>query len=116
MAYLLGLKGPQAKQTFQLDKERILLGRNANCDIVFPANDFAVSREHACLLRVQNKFFIEDMGSRNGTFLNNNQVKARQEVKDGDKIRICDFIYSFHDAQPAAKPPLAAATMDLAPD
>lgn len=119
MAYLLGLKGPNAKQTFQLDKERTLLGRNANCDIVFPANDFAVSREHACILKIQNKFYVEDMGSRNGTFLNNTQVQARQEVKDGDKIRICDFLYSFHDTKPVAEKPAVApiaATVDLTPE
>ena len=58
MASLLVLKGLNAQQSIPLDKDRILLGRNANCDIVLPANDFAVSREHACILRVQGKFFI----------------------------------------------------------
>src|SRR6516225_11782394 len=77
MAYLVVLKGANAKESIRLDKDRILLGRNANCDVVFPANDFAVSREHACIVRVQDQFFIEDLGSRNGTFLNNQQVTAR---------------------------------------
>ena len=74
MAYLIVLKGQNAKESISLEKDRIVLGRNANCDIVFPANDFAVSREHACILRMQSKFYLEDMGSRNGTFLNNQQV------------------------------------------
>jgi serine phosphatase RsbU (regulator of sigma subunit) len=106
MAHLFVLKGQNAKQTIQLDKDKVLLGRNANCDIVFPANDFAVSREHACIVRVQNKFFIEDLGSRNHTYLNNQELTARQPLKDNDRIRICDFLYSFHEALPAAKPPL----------
>ena len=106
MAHLLVLKGLNAKQSFALDKERTLLGRNASCDIVFPANDFAVSREHACILRVEDKFFLEDMGSRNGTFLNNQQLSERTQLNDNDKIRICDFLYSFHDSAPAAKHPL----------
>jgi phosphoserine phosphatase RsbU/P len=111
MTYLLVLKGPNAKQTYQLDKDRVLLGRNSNCDIVFPANDFAISREHACILRQQDKFFIEDMGSRNGTFVNNTQIQSRLELKDSDKIRICDFLYSFHNTTspirntPATPPP-----------
>jgi sigma-B regulation protein RsbU (phosphoserine phosphatase) len=99
MTYLMVLKGPNAKQTYQLDKDRVLLGRNSNCDIVFPANDFAISREHACIVRQQDKFFIEDMGSRNGTFVNNTQISSRLELKDSDKIRICDFLYSFHDSK-----------------
>ena len=88
MAYLLVLKGLNAKQSITLDKDRSVLGRNANCDVVFPANDFAVSREHACILRVQYQFFIEDLGSRNGTYVNNQPVASRQPLRDGDKIRI----------------------------
>jgi len=110
MAYLLVLKGQNAKQSISLDKDRIVLGRNANCDVVFPANDFAVSREHACILRMQSTFYIEDMGSRNGTYLNNQPVTARQQLKDDDKIRICDFLYSFHETQPAGNKPLPEGT------
>src|SRR5438128_11393812 len=113
MAYLLVLKGQNAKQSISLEKDRVVLGRNANCDVVFPANDFAVSREHACILRTQAKFFIEDMGSRNGTFVNNQQVTSRQQLKDSDNIRICDFLYSFHETPPVPKPPLPA---DMTPE
>jgi serine phosphatase RsbU (regulator of sigma subunit)/pSer/pThr/pTyr-binding forkhead associated (FHA) protein len=108
MAYLLVLKGLNARQTIALEKDRTVLGRNANCDIVFPANDFAVSREHACILRIQSKFFIEDMGSRNGTYVNNQPVTARTPLKENDRIRICDFLYTFLETLPAAKPPLPA--------
>src|SRR5262249_9660796 len=100
------LKGANAKQSVPLDKDRILLGRNASCDIVFPANDFAVSREHACIVRVQNQFFIEDLGSRNGTFVNNQQVTARTQLNDNDRVRISDFLYSFHSSLEATRPPL----------
>ena len=106
MVYLLVLKGVNAKQTIALDKDRILVGRNSNCDIVLPATDFAVSREHACILRDQRKFFIEDMGSRNGTYVNNQPITERRQLKDNDRIRICDFLYSFHETPPAQKPPL----------
>src|SRR5262249_31868445 len=97
MAYLYVLKGANANESIALEKDRILLGRNATCDIVFPANDFAVSREHACIVRVANQFFIEDLGSRNGTFLNNQPVTTRTPLNDNDRVRICDFVYSFHN-------------------
>jgi phosphoserine phosphatase RsbU/P len=106
MAYLIVLKGQNPKESIALDKDRILLGRNANCDIIFPANDFAVSREHACILRQGGRYFLEDLGSRNGTFLNNQPVNARLPLKDNDKIRICDFLYSFHETTPSSKRPL----------
>ena len=113
MAYLVVLKGANAKESIRLDKDRILLGRNANCDVVFPANDFAVSREHACIVRVQDQFFIEDLGSRNGTFLNNQQVTTRTPLNENDRVRICDFLYSFHESLEATRPPLPA---DLRPE
>jgi serine phosphatase RsbU (regulator of sigma subunit) len=106
MAYLLVVKGNDAKRRITLEKDRILLGRNANCDIVLPANDFAISREHACILRLQGKFFIEDMGSRNGTYVNNQAITERRALNDRDRIRICDFLYSFHEIAPSQKPPL----------
>jgi serine phosphatase RsbU (regulator of sigma subunit) len=106
MAYLVVLKGANAKEKIPLNKDRILLGRNANCDIVFPANDFAVSREHACIVRVEKNFFIEDLGSRNGTFVNNQQVTSRTQLTENDRVRICDFVYSFHDSLEASRPPL----------
>lgn len=106
MAHLVVLKGLNAKQSIPLDKDRILLGRNANCDIVLPANDFAVSREHACILRMGGTFFIEDMGSRNGTYVNNQPVTERRQLNDNDRIRICDFLYGFHEIPPVPKPPL----------
>jgi hypothetical protein len=104
MAYLLVVKGNDAKRRIPLDKDRTLMGRNANCDIVLPANDFAISREHVCILRLQGQFFIEDMGSRNGTYLNNQAVTERRPLHDRDRIRICDFLYSFHEAPPTQKP------------
>src|SRR5262249_42869102 len=110
MAYLLVVKGANPKETIPLENDRILLGRNANCDIVFPANDFAVSREHACIVRIQNQFFIEDLGSRNGTYLNNQPIKTRTLLSDNDKVRICDFQYSFHNA--VTTTPAAAAAPD----
>ena len=106
MAHLVVLKGLNAKQSITLEKDRILLGRNASCDIVLPANDFAVSREHACILRIQGKFFIEDMGSRNGTYVNNQSVTERRQLSDNDRIRICDFLYGYHETPSIQKPPL----------
>jgi len=103
MASLLVLKGGTPNQRISLDKDRTVLGRNADCGVVI--NVPAVSREHACILRVQGTFYLEDLGSRNGTFLNNQQVTSRLQLKDNDKIKICDFLCSFHDATRKPLPP-----------
>src|SRR5436309_1828945 len=66
------------------------------CHFVIPIT--SVSREHAQILRVNGKFFIEDLQSRNGTKVNNQTIAARTQLKDKDKIQICDFLASFQEA------------------
>jgi serine phosphatase RsbU (regulator of sigma subunit)/pSer/pThr/pTyr-binding forkhead associated (FHA) protein len=73
------------------------LGRSPECQVVIPVT--SVSREHAYILRVNGQFFIEDQKSRNGTFVNNEQITQRRLLKNNDKIRICDFQATFHDAR-----------------
>src|SRR5262249_48111056 len=63
----------------------------------------AVSRAHAHILRVHDKYYIEDMKSRNGTYLNNEPITQRTLLKDNDRIKICDFLCTFHEA-PEMKP------------
>lgn len=52
-----------------------------------------ISREHFKILTRDGKFFVEDLGSMNGTKLNGNQIKGKGqvEIKFGDVISICKF-------------------------
>jgi phosphoserine phosphatase RsbU/P len=78
-----------------LDGDKFILGRNPECTIVIPIT--SVSREHAQILRVEGHYFIEDKQSRNGTFVNNQAVTSRTQLKNNDKIRICDFVAVFQE-------------------
>ena len=100
MATLQILKTPGTNQgaTVPLEGERIVIGRNPDCGIVIPVT--SVSREHAQLLRVQGKYHIEDMQSRNGTFVNNQAISSRVQLKNNDRIRICDFLAVFVEKLP----------------
>src|SRR6476661_737394 len=102
MAALQILKGPNEGSILSLDGDRFILGRNPDCGIVIPVT--SVSREHAQILRVQGKFFIEDKQSRNGTFVNNQAINQRTPLKNNDRIRICDFIAAFLDGPTAQEP------------
>jgi serine phosphatase RsbU (regulator of sigma subunit)/pSer/pThr/pTyr-binding forkhead associated (FHA) protein len=92
------LKGPNEGSVIPLEGDRFVLGRNPDCGIVIPVT--SVSREHAQILRVQGKYFIEDKQSRNGTFVNNQAINARTALKNNDRIRICDFIAAFLEQAP----------------
>ncbi|MBV9122233.1 MAG: FHA domain-containing protein, partial [Planctomycetes bacterium] len=89
MASLLVLKGANQGQSIPLSTDKVILGRDPNCQVVL--NGTAVSRTHALILRLQEKFFLEDLKSRNGTFLNNEPITGRKQLKNNDRIKICDF-------------------------
>ena len=94
MAYLVSNDSSATRH--ELTKTEYVLGRHPDCDIVVDAG--AVSRQHARLSREGAKFFVEDMQSRNGTYVNGRMVYGRYGLTEGDQIRVCDVSFTFHSA------------------
>jgi uncharacterized protein YegL len=92
-AYLAGTGGGLAGKRVQLGRGG-LLGRGPNCQLVIP--DPSVSREHARLIFTQGRWFIQDLGSRSGTFINNQRVQ-NAPLKDGVSIRLGRSTFTFHE-------------------
>jgi serine phosphatase RsbU (regulator of sigma subunit)/pSer/pThr/pTyr-binding forkhead associated (FHA) protein len=114
MALLQMIRGTNPGQEFPLDRERAVLGRHPECDIVLDVG--AISRQHAQILRVNNQFFVEDLKSRNGTFVNGQLIRGRHPLKDQDRVKICDLLFAFHSGKPGAaggKDPQSAADTSL---
>lgn len=63
-----------------------LIGRSPQCDIVLDSG--RVSRRHARVSVSEQGVFVEDLGSRNGTFINGEQVKGKARIKVGDYLII----------------------------
>ncbi len=82
---LVAETGPLSGQRWQLVSE-LLIGRSADCDIVVP--DRQVSRHHARLKRVQGSYWLEDLGSKNGTHLNGTRISQPVQLQDGDVIQV----------------------------
>lgn len=70
-----------------IGQTEITFGRDPQSTVPFPANDRIVSRDHAAIVRVANGFVLEDRGSFNGTFLNDQRITAPTPLTHGDKIR-----------------------------
>ena len=70
---------------FRLTKEKTIIGKGDDADIRI-TEDF-VSRLHALIYLEKETFYISDLGSTNGTFVNNEKV-MQKEIKDGDHLRI----------------------------
>jgi len=98
MAVLRALEGLNPGQLLPLEGASVVLGRHPACDIVLESA--AVSRQHARILNVEGSFYLEDLHSRNGTFLNGRPVGQRQLLSENDEVGICDLSFMFHLAPP----------------
>ncbi len=67
-------------------KERFLIGRGKHCDLII--NSGKVSREHAAITREGGVWFIEDLGSSNGTWFDKRRI-GRRQIQEGDEYFIC---------------------------
>ncbi|MFA5881153.1 MAG: DUF6382 domain-containing protein [Eubacteriales bacterium] len=79
-----------------IDKPIFIIGRNREvCDYVI--EDRGVGRAHAQIRKVDSFYFIEDMDSKNGTFLNDEKISSNQQYKlnRNDKVTIANVEYLF---------------------
>lgn len=106
---LIRFKPDGEQRHFHMKGETCLIGRQDECDLTIPAS--AVSREH-CRLQIRDgSLYVSDSGSRNGTFVNEEQVEGEQEVQAGDRLAVGPFVFTVQiDGEPEeVEPPLLDA-------
>lgn len=79
-------EGPLAGTTLELGSAPIMMGRAQECTLVLD-DDYA-SGKHARLFPQGSRWFLEDLGSTNGTWLSEEQLTRASTVEPGDPIRI----------------------------
>jgi len=93
MARVVIIEGQDAGKEFQV-KGECVLGRSVSADIMI--NDPSISRRHALIEHEGNSFTIKDMGSQNGTFVNEEQVVGRHSLHDGCTVRVGRIRFGFY--------------------
>ena len=68
-----------------LDRDWLVIGRGRSADVVLA--EATISRAHAAIGFDAGRFFVQDLGSTNGTLINGAR-SDRQDVKDGDELRM----------------------------
>lgn len=93
--------GPARTRSVRLRTGETILGRSRDCDICVPSPE--ISRRHCLLAWSGSKLTVEDLSSANGTYLNDQRVKATQPVKSGDKLRLgpITFAIAFQETRSA---------------
>ncbi len=71
---------------WEVGRDRFLIGRGRHCDLVI--DSAKVSREHAAIVRDEDGWWIEDLGSANGTWFRQQRVQRRR-IEDGDEYFVC---------------------------
>ena len=94
-ALLLVKHGPNAGSTFLLDAEVTRAGRSPDSDVFL--DDVTVSRRHAEIRRQQDGWYVHDLGSLNGTYVNRERVEMTK-LASGDELQIGRFKLVFFAA------------------
>jgi pSer/pThr/pTyr-binding forkhead associated (FHA) protein len=95
-ALLVVRRGPNAGSQFLIEKDVTTAGRHPESDIFL--DDITVSRRHAEIRRKDGAFFVHDMGSLNGTYVNRERVDNTQ-LANGDELQIGKFKLAFFTGQ-----------------
>jgi signal transduction histidine kinase len=87
------LKGETLSRSFELNGEATTIGRDPACDIVLRRK--TVSREHARIVRRRGVYYLEDLGSADGTGVNGRTASSPIRLRDGDLIQVGDCLFRF---------------------
>ena len=85
--------GPAMGHRYALGDKPLLVGRGDDCDLRIP--DHSVSRRHAKIEPNPQGYAVADLGSTNGTFVNDQPLDGPQVLQDGDYLRVGNCIYRY---------------------
>ena len=86
--FLKHVEGSKTGQVESFDRDIIRIGRQSDNDLTFdPQRDASVSGYHAEISREGESYFVRDLQSRNGTFLNSRKIDSSVQLEDGDLLQ-----------------------------
>ena len=97
-ALLLSARGPNKGARYLLDRDVVSVGRHPDSDIFL--DDITVSRRHAEFRRDAQRFWVHDVGSLNGTYVNGNRADD-QLLQTGDEVQVGKFKLVAYIAEPS---------------
>ncbi|HEV2061763.1 MAG TPA: FHA domain-containing protein [Solirubrobacteraceae bacterium] len=84
--------GGRVGESFPLERDRMTIGRRPDSDVFL--DDVTVSRDHALLVRRNGEFYLDDLGSLNGTYVNRRRIESHR-LADGDELQVGKYKLTF---------------------
>lgn len=88
------LESKEGGEQFPLTSERVTIGRTEENDLTFAFAE--ISSHHAVLFKDEEQWYLEDLGSTNGTFVNSVKLSGKIKLQNGDGVRFGRPEYTFH--------------------
>ncbi len=86
---LIVTKGKHVGKQLRIAKPKFLIGRAQDCHLR-PVSEL-VSRHHCAIIIEDGSVAIRDFGSKNGTYVNGERVTGERELKNGDRLKVCEL-------------------------
>ena len=90
----LRIEGTDRSPLALAEGQQLIFGRNKRCEVRLEGESKA-SRLHCRVWVEGGMVWVEDLGSRNGTFLNGKKIQQTEKLSDGDEIRIGEYVFEF---------------------
>jgi hypothetical protein len=87
----------QGKIEHRIDRPSMIIGRSATSDI--QTSSALVSRRHARLCLTNLGVSIEDLGSRNGVFVNSERIAGTARLRAGDRVSVGDEVFAYGESE-----------------
>jgi hypothetical protein len=84
--------GGRVGESFPLEGDRLSIGRRPDSDVFL--DDVTVSRDHALLVRRSGGWFLDDLGSLNGTYVNRKRIESHR-LEDADELQVGKYKLAF---------------------
>ena len=111
MAVLVGMSTEVAGRKIQMDDTDVLLGRANNNTLAI--DSASVSGEHCRLFCMDGKYYVEDLGSTNGTRLNGRKITTETQLKNKNLLQVGAVEFLYEDDSPEANEDLSLMDADV---
>ena len=91
-ALVIRAGGGRVGESFALGGDRMTIGRRPDSDVFL--DDVTVSRDHALLVRRGHEYYLDDLGSLNGTYVNRHRIDSHR-LEDGDELQVGKYKLTF---------------------